>query len=228
MKDEERARALAEKLVRVGTGAGKRVVAVLTTMDAPLGVSVGNANETREALAVLHGRGPADLVECTMVLGAEMLLLGGVVANVADGREKLETAVADGSAVRVMERMIEAQGGDPRVVTDPHRLVVAPVTVPIRSPRSGFVAAIDALEIGLSAVALGAGRLRADQAVDHAVGIEIDRGIGEAVTGGDVLARLIVRDAAAAEAVAQRVAAAFVVADERPARKDLVIDRVTS
>src|SRR6188768_689585 len=122
MKTPERAAALADKLVRVGTRAGKKVVAVLTRMDAPLGQAVGNANETREALEVLHGKGPADLVECTLVLGAEMLVLGGKATDLDDATGKLRKAIATGEAVRVMERMVEAQHGDPKVVADPAKL----------------------------------------------------------------------------------------------------------
>ncbi|HVH43238.1 MAG TPA: thymidine phosphorylase, partial [Labilithrix sp.] len=166
MKSEERARALADKLVRVGTRAGKKVVAVLTRMDAPLGRAVGNANETREALEVLHGRGPADLVENTLVLGAEMLVLGQKAKDVAEGTAKLRAAIANGDAVRVMEKMVAAQGGDASVVADPSKLVVASEVVPVKAPRDGFVTGIDALAIGLTGVAMGAGRTRADQKVD--------------------------------------------------------------
>lgn len=228
MKSEEDARALADKLVRVGTRAGKKVVAVLTRMDAPLGRAVGNANETREALEVLHGRGPADLVACTLVLGAEMLVLGGKAASVEDGTAKLRAAIADGSAVRVMERMVAAQGGDARVVADPARLAVAPEIVAVKAPRSGFVTGIDAFAIGLAGVAMGAGRTRADQAVDPAVGIEIERKPGEAVTSGDVVARIFVRDRAAGEALTERVAGAFEYGDAAPPPAPLVVGRVTA
>jgi pyrimidine-nucleoside phosphorylase len=109
MKTEESARALADKLVRVGTRAGKDVVAVLTRMDAPLGSAVGNANETREALEVLHGGGPRDLVDCTLVLGAEMLVLGGAARDVNEATARLREAIASGAAARTMEKMVEAQ-----------------------------------------------------------------------------------------------------------------------
>jgi len=211
MKSEENARALADKLVRVGTRAGKKVVAVLTRMDAPLGRAVGNANETREALEVLHGRGPADLVECTLVLGA-----------------KLRAAIADGSAVRVMEKMVAAQGGDASVVADPAKLAVASELIEVKAPRSGFVLGIDALAIGLTGVAMGAGRTRADQAVDPAVGIEIDRKPGEAVNSGDVVARIFVRDRAAGEKLTERVAGAFEYGDAAPPSAPLVVGRITA
>ena len=226
MKTEDRARALADKLVRVGTRAGKKVVAVLTRMDAPLGCAVGNANETREALEVLHGGGPADLVECTLVLGAEMLVLGGAAKDGAEATQRLRAAIASGDAVRVMEKMVEAQKGDPRVVADPKLLTVAPEVVEVRAPRAGVVTDIDALAIGLTGVAMGAGRTRADQAVDPAVGISIDEKLGDTVAHGDVLARLFVRDRAAGEAFAERVAGAFVIGDAFVA-PPLVVGRVT-
>jgi pyrimidine-nucleoside phosphorylase len=228
MKSEERARALAEKLVRVGTRAGKRVVAVLTRMDAPLGRAIGNANETREALEVLHGRGPADLVENTLVLGAEMLVLGKQAKDVTEGRAKLEDAVASGRAIRVMERMVAAQGGDASVVGNPSKLAVGPVVVPVKAPRSGFVTEIDALALGLAGVSMGAGRTRADQKVDPAVGIEIDRKPGERVASGDVVARIFVREDSAGQHVLERVANAFSYGEAAPPSESLVVGRVTA
>jgi pyrimidine-nucleoside phosphorylase len=227
MKDAARASELATKLVRVGTRAGKKVVAVLTRMDTPLGCAVGNANETREALEVLHGKGPADLVECTLVLGAEMLVLGGKAKDLAAGTAKLRDAIASGAAVRVMERMVEAQGGDASVVADPSRLVIAREIVEVRASRAGFVTDVDALAIGLTGVAMGAGRTRADQAVDPAVGLAIDAKPGDAVKEGQVLARVFVRSRGDAEPLLGRVAAAFTVGDAAPAVAPLVVERLT-
>jgi pyrimidine-nucleoside phosphorylase len=228
MKDEKRARELADKLVRVGTRAGKKVVAVLTRMDAPLGSAVGNANETREALDVLHGKGPADLVECTFVLAAEMLVLGGKAKDLAEATTKLNDAIKSGAAIRVMERMVEAQGGDPSVIADPSKLEIAKDVVEVRAPRAGFVTDINALEIGLTGVGMGAGRTRADQQVDAAVGIELDAKPGDAVKEGQVVARLFVRAASIAGPFVTRVGNAYTYADEPPAKLPLVIDRLSS
>jgi pyrimidine-nucleoside phosphorylase len=228
MKTRTDARALAEALVRVGTAAGKRVTALLTDMDAPLGRAIGNASETREAIEVLHGRGPADLVECTLALGSEMLRLGGVARSDGEAREAMRAALANGAAARTMERMIEAQGGDPRVVAEPARLAVADVVTEIRAPADGYVTRIDALEIGLAAVALGAGRTRADQAVDHAVGIEIDAPRGAGVRRGDLLARIHSRAASAGAKIAGRVASAFSVEEGPPAIPPLVLERISA
>ncbi len=227
MKDLARARALAEALVRVGTRAGKRVTALLTAMEAPLGAAVGNAIETREALDLLAGGGPADLLECTMLLGAEMLVLGGVARGEADARGRLGEAIASGAAARVAERMIAAQGGDARVVADRARLEVAPVQLVVEAPRNGVVERADALAIGLAAVAMGAGRTRADQAVDHAVGITVEAKPGAAVTRGQPLARVYVRARdAAAEAIAGRVAAAFSIGEVCTTHPVLLLGRI--
>ena len=227
MKSESDARTLADALIRVGTRAGKRVSALLTNMDAPLGVAVGNALETREALDVLAGGGPADVVECTMSLGAEMLVLGGKASGDEHARAMLNGAIGSGAAARIAERMIEAQGGDPRVVCDRERLAVAPEEVVVRAPREGFVVAIDALAIGLAAVAMGAGRTRADQPVDHGVGICIDAKPGARVTRGTVLARLFFRAASQAAPVVERVQAAFSIAETPPLLRPLVLGRRT-
>jgi pyrimidine-nucleoside phosphorylase len=229
MKTEADARALAAALVRVGTAAGKRVVALLTDMSRPLGKTVGNALETREAIDVLFGRGPDDLTACTMALGVEMLLAGEGAKDEGEAQAKLARAVEDGSAAATLERMIEAQGGDPSVVRDPSKLPRAPVVVDVTADRAGFIAGINPLEIGLTAVALGAGRTRADQAVDPAVGVELLRGIGDRVEAGAPLARLHVRepdDAALAAALA-RVLASFSLGDAPPEEpRPLILGRI--
>lgn len=229
MKTEEQARALAGALVRVGTLAGKRVTALLTDMSAPLGREVGNALETREAIEVLHGGGPPDLVACTMALGEEMLLAGGVARDAAEARASLEQAVRSGAAAAVLRRMIEAQRGDPGVVDDPGRLPAAPCVVEVgalHAEDEGFVTGVDPLEIGLSAVALGAGRTRADQAVDPAVGLTILAPRGAAVSRGAPLCRIHARRAEDAEAVRDRVRAAFEIGPAAPPPQPLVLGRI--
>ncbi|WP_438043210.1 thymidine phosphorylase [Sorangium sp. So ce128] len=226
MKTLGDARALATALVRVGTAAGKRVSALLTDMSAPLGRAVGNAIETREAIEVLHGRGPGDLVACTLALGEEMLIAGGVAASAAEARPKLEAAIASGAAAEVLARMIAAQKGDPAVVQDAGRLPSAPVVVEIAAQDEGYVAAVDPLEIGLSAVALGAGRTRADQRVDPAVGIELAAVRGDRVDRGAPLARIHARRADDARAAADRVRAAFRLGPAPAEAPALVLERI--
>jgi pyrimidine-nucleoside phosphorylase len=226
MKTVEDARALASALVRVGTAAGKKVVALLTDMSAPLGRTIGNALETEEALELLHGRAPDDLMRITRALAVEMLLVGGAARSPEAASARIDEAIASGAAARVAERMIEAQGGDPRVVTDPSRLPRAPLTVPVLAEQGGFVAEIDALALGLAGVALGAGRTRADQAVDHAVGIVLEAPRGARVERGQPLAILHVRSPDQADAVMARVRGAFGIAEARPAETPLVLERI--
>jgi pyrimidine-nucleoside phosphorylase len=228
MKTEKDARALAEALVRVGTRAGKKVVALLTDMEAPLGVAVGNAMETREALDVLAGGGPPDLVECTMRLAAEMLVMAGVAKGGEDAAVRLAAAIATGAAAGTAERMIRAQGGDARVVSDRSRLEVAREEVVVEAPHDGTVTRVDALGIGLAAVAMGAGRTRADQAVDHAVGIYVDARPGMRVNKGQPLARLRVRSKGDAAAVVERVASSFVLGEVPPSKRSLVLGRISA
>lgn len=227
MKDLAHATALAQALVRVGTQAGKSVVGLLTDMESPLGRAVGNAVETREALDVLAGGGPADLVECTLSLGAEMLVLGGVAASDTDARAQLARAIASGAASATAEKMIRAQGGDPGVVADRSRLEVAGEELVVQAPREGFVTRADALAIGLAAVAMGAGRTRADQAVDHAVGILVEAKPGDRVARGQPLARVLVRSRdGASQAIAARVAGAFDVGEAAPPHRPLLLGRI--
>jgi pyrimidine-nucleoside phosphorylase len=228
MKDIANARALASALVRVGTLAGKRVTALLTDMQAPLGIAVGNAVEAREAFDVLLGLGPSDVVECTLQLGAEMLLMAGAAASRDEARARLVDAITSGRAVGVAERMVESQGGDADVVTNRSKPAVASEEIVIGASRAGFVADVDAMEIGLAAVAMGAGRTRADQAVDHAVGILLEKKPGDRVEAGEALARLRVRTRADAEHVVPRISQAFAVAEAAPAPRPLVLDRVNA
>jgi pyrimidine-nucleoside phosphorylase len=233
MKTLADARALAQALVRVGTAAGKNVVGLLTRMDDPLGRAIGNANETAEAIDVLKGGGPSDVVECTLALGAEMLVIGGVAGSIDDALQKLTAAVSDGRGARTLERMIEAQGGDPRVVERPTLLPSAPDEVIVPAAVDGIVMGIDALELGLTAVALGAGRTRADQPVDHGVGIRLDKKPGDAVRAGEALATLRVRNAG--DAPVDRIRAAFAIREGKAApdavesgeARRLVLERVT-
>ncbi len=224
MKTHEDARALARSIVRVGKLAGKKVTCLLTRMDAPLGREVGNANETREAFEVLCGGGPEDLVELTMALGAEMLRLGGIARTQAQARKKLDVALRDGSAIRKAEAIVKAQGGDPRVVTEPDRLSIAKKKLVVRAAKAGWVTGIDAREIGLSGVLLGAGRTRADQEIDPTVGITIEAKPGTRVAKGDALATIHHHGKGAK--VAPRVAGAFELGRRAPDRTPLILETI--
>ena len=226
MKTEAQARELATALVEVARGAGKKCVAWLTRMDRPLGRAVGNALETIEAFEVLHGRGPEDLVEVTLALGASMLVLGGVAATEDEARARLRAAIADGSAAAVARKMVAAQGGDPRAVDDPAVFARAPVIREVRAPRQGFITAIDTHAVGTAGVALGAGRVRAEDAVDPAVGFAFERNTGDAVTEGEVIAWVHAGDETRADEAVSRLLQAITVGDHAPASAPLLVGRV--
>jgi pyrimidine-nucleoside phosphorylase len=226
MKTPEAARALAEALVRVARGAGKECVALLTAMDHPLGRTVGNALETAEALEVLHGGGPADLVECTLALGAEMLVLGHAARTPEEARGKLEHAIKSRAALDVARRMVRAQGGDPGVVDDPQRLPRTREKQPLRANEEGWITGIDAHAVGLAGVALGAGRTRAEDAVDPAVGFVFERTVGEWVGAQDAIVWVHSDEPARAREALARLERAITLGPHRPPAQPVVLERV--
>ncbi len=228
MKRLPQARELGRTLVAIGRGMGKDVTALVTDMDQPLGLAVGNALEVREVLDLLGGGGPPDLRELTVVLVAEMLLLGGVAPSLAEARARVEQAIADGRGLRKLREIVEAQGGDGRVVTEPDRLPASGRTFDVAAPGGGRVEAIDAEAIGLAAMALGAGRSRVEDRVDHAAGIVLRRKVGEPVEAGAPLATLHPGAAPLepVEAVAARVRGAYRIGTGPAAPGPLVVERI--
>ena len=215
------AEALARALVRIGSNAGRETVAYITDMEQPLGRAVGNALEVKEAIETLGGRGPAELEGLSIRLAAEMLRLAG------HPPVELRRLLTDGSALRKFAELITAQDGDPRVVDDPALLPAAPVQQPVTAQTHGYLARADALEIALAGKALGAGRDRKDATIDLAVGVVLEKKIGDAVKAGEVLAVIHARSAEAARNVTDRVAAAFTIAGQAQPRA-LLLRRVTA
>ena len=214
------AEALAKALVSLGTMAKRETVAYVSDMEQPLGRAVGNALEVRESIDTLAGHGPPELEAHCLRVGNEMLRRAGVPP--ADLRRYL----ADGRALRKFAELITAQGGDSRVTENPGLLPTAPVQRPVPARTSGFVAGADALEIALAGKALGAGRDRKDAPIDLAVGIVLQKKVGDQVAAGEPLAIIHARSDAAAESVADRVTAAFTIG-ERAAPRPLLLRRVT-
>lgn len=227
MKDVASARLLAGTMIEIGARMGRKMGALLTRMDEPLGNAVGNALEVKESIELLRGEGPGDLVELTVELGAEMLVLGGVASGVGEGRALVRAAIASGRGVEALARLVDAQGGDPRVVEDPSGLPAAQRIVPIHAARAGFVGGIRADEVGLAAVALGAGRSRKEDAIDPAVGFVLEKKVGDRVDAGESLGLAHVGGKPGDAAAVERVAAAFTIVDEAPPRHPLILERMT-
>jgi pyrimidine-nucleoside phosphorylase/thymidine phosphorylase len=228
MKRLEDARVLARTLAAIGRGMGKRVSALLTRMDEPLGRNVGNALEVVETLELLRGGGPADLREVTVELTAEMLVLGDAAPGIAEGRARVEAAIADGRGLAKLEEIVAAQGGDAAAVRDPERLPRAERTYDVAAPGAGFVEAMDVEALGLAAVALGAGRARVEDRVDPAVGLVIHRKLGDRVEAGEPLCT--VHEGARSERrerMTARLAAAWRIGPERPAAQPIVLERLS-
>ncbi len=213
MKDKAKARELAQALVSVATAMGKPTRAVLTAMEQPLGRSVGNALEVIESIECLKGRGPEDTMEVTYALGEQMLLLARVAATKAEAREQLERSISSGAALEKFRAMITAQGGDARVVDDPSRLPQAKFKAPLAAPRAGFVQEVDAMGVALAALRLGAGRAKAEDKVDHAVGFSGLVKIGERVEAGAPLCVIHANDEAALAAARTMMTTAIAVGD---------------
>jgi pyrimidine-nucleoside phosphorylase len=226
MKRDEDARLLARTMIGLGAEMGKKVVALLTDMDQPLGRKVGNALEVMEAVDMLRGQAPEDYTEITYALTAEMLVLGKAAATVEEARGKLRKVVEDGSAVRKLKEIVKSQGGDPRSIDDYSLLPQAKHTVDVVAPRDGWVTAIDTEGVGLAGVALGAGRQRVDSRIDPAVGFTLLKKTGEKVTKGEPVVRVHYNDAGPVEDVKARLVAAYRYGDAAPAPRPLVRERV--
>lgn len=184
MKTAETARALCALMQAIGAAAGKRITCALTDMTAPIGRTIGNALEVRESIEVLRGGGPADTRELTHALGAEMLLLAGVVADPAAGRAKIEAVLGSGAALAVFRKMVEAQGGDARVCDSPGSVLPKPAHRTELALPPGRVVAIDSQALGIAALLLGAGRRTTDDVIDPSAGIVTDAYLGEVIQAG--------------------------------------------
>jgi pyrimidine-nucleoside phosphorylase len=224
LPERKRARALARTLVSLGKKLGLEVRALLTAMDQPLGLEIGNANELAEAIAVLRGEGPEDIRALTVRLGAEMLLLGRAAKTRTEAEASLERAIASGAGLERFALCVKLHGGDVRVVEDPSRLPRAPRELVVLAPRAGVVATIDAGALGRAATVLGAGRLRKEDRVDPGVGLTLGAKEGARVARGDALCTIRYADEARLRAALPQIEGAFTVGQRASAKKRLVLE----
>ena len=222
MKTLEDAQRLANAMLELGARARREVACLLTDMDQPLGHAVGNALEIREAVATVRGEGPPDFTELVLDACARLLSLSDLGVGLAEARERAEAAVADGSALEAYERWIRAQGGDP----DEAALPRAPVVREVYARGDGFVRRIGAVQVGVAALELGAGRRAKGDEIDHAVGVVCRAKRGDRVERGQPLAEIHARDDAAAERAADAVRAAYELGEQPPAERPLLLDVV--
>jgi pyrimidine-nucleoside phosphorylase len=220
MKDLDEARELARTMVELGWLEGREVVCELTDMDQPLGRAVGNALEIHEALDTLEGSGPADLTELVLGASAHLLALSDLGVAVDEGRRRAEEALAGGAARERYDQWVRAQEGDPRREALPRAAVVRAVP----AHAAGFVQGIAATDVGLAALHLGAGRVRKDDAIDHAVGVVCLAKRGDRVEPGQPLAEVHARDDESAAQVVREVEASYGIGDGEPEQKPIVLD----
>jgi pyrimidine-nucleoside phosphorylase len=208
---------LAEAMVAIGRGMGRKMRAVITDMNQPLGRAVGNALEIAECIDCLKGGGPEDLMAVTYRLGAEMLAMGGRAQDLGAGERILRQVIASGQGLTKFREMAEAQGGDPRVADEPTKVLAqAKLTIELTAEKAGFIGAMDTREIGMAGVALGCGRLKIEDRVDPAVGFLFHCRIGDEVKAGQRLVSILANDQGLGERVTERLGRAILIGEGKP------------
>ena len=226
MKELGEARELARLMVAIGRSAGRKMAALITDMDQPLGLAVGNALEVREAIDTLRGSGPADFTELVLELTGAMAFLGGRAPDAETGRKMAGQALAEGLGLKKLQEMILAQGGDVRVTEDPSLLPEAACALPVRAEEEGFVNRIDAMAVGEVSRDTGAGRRMKDEEIDLSAGVLLRRKRGDRVRKGQELAVLFGSDASRLAELAPSLRGAFSITETAPAPVPMVLDRV--
>ncbi|CAM4274393.1 pyrimidine-nucleoside phosphorylase [Paenibacillus phoenicis] len=229
MKTLEDSIRLAKAMVDIGTQVGRRTVAVISDMDQPLGHAIGNALEIKEAVATLRGEGPADLEEVCLILASHMLILGGKASSEEEAKAMLVEQINSGQALEKLKQMVAAQGGNTEQIDHPELLPEAELKVDVKATAGGFVESIQAEEIGLAAMMLGAGRETKESVIDLAAGVELRKKIGDPVEAGETLAVLHLNrshEAGLAEAE-RRILNAYGISSTKVPRRPLVFALVT-
>jgi len=226
MRRRTEADRLARLLVDIGRTAGRKVQAVLTDMNQPLGWAVGNALEVKEAILTLRGEGPADLVEVCVEIAGRMLFLAGRYPDLQAARRAVRAVLAEGAALGKLADLVAAQGGDPALVWEPDRLPTAPVRRTVAARQPGYITRLDARAVGEAAVRLGAGRSKKGDPVDHRVGFIFHRKRGDWVSPGEPLFEVHARTESEAEAGAAAVLDALVIGERRPPARPAVLGTV--
>ena len=226
MKSEKDAAFLAELMVETGERMGKRVIALITDMDQPLGNMIGNALEVVEVVDILRGGGPEDLRELCLHLAGWMLYLGGASKTIAEGKQISERLISSGKALERFRKMLELQGGDVRSIDNPKKLPQARHTTTVVSPRTGYIASMQCEQIGTACVILGGGRERKEDSVDPSVGIVLHKKVGDRIEAGEPIATIHYNEDSRAERAKQLIVQSCEVAERPPSHKRPLIHRV--
>lgn len=226
MKTREDALALAKEMVQLGKNAGRKTIAVVSNMDQPLGNTVGNALEVREAIDTLNGNGPRDFTELVMTLGSYMLLAGEKADKEETARRMLRQVVEDGSALRKLAEFVKAQGGDESYVYEPEKLPCAKIRKELLAPVDGYIQKIVCDEVGICSLILGGGRETKESQIDLSVGIRLIQKVGKYVHKGDVLAEVFANDCQKLEEAMTRLQQAYHIGPDEAKEQNVILDVV--
>ena len=227
MKRQVDARRLAQMMVGIGRRMDKRVQALITDMNQPLGYAVGNALEVMEVSQTLQNAGPTDLTRISLELAARMIFLGKITTTLDEARELAQQKLLDGSGYKKFKDVIEAQGGNPQVLDRFELLPNATGVREISSPRAGYISAIDAEGIGKASSLIGAGRNTKEDVIDPAVGVILEVKVGQKVEGGAVLCRLYYTGEDQVEEASQQIEDAFRISASAPEERELILEVVS-
>ena len=222
MKKSEDAKKLAETMVQIGTMAGKKVAAVITDMDQPLGNAVGNSVEVIEAIHALSGHGSSDLMEVVYALGSKMLVLSGAAGDEASAKAAMKETIDSGAALHKLAEFVEAQNGDPSYVYDTELFEKAAYTIEIPALKAGYITHIEAESIGIACMTLGGGRETKESKIDLSVGILLKKKCGDLVKEGDTIALIYANDMKKAETAKQQILDAYMIGDIQPAQSVMI------
>lgn len=209
MKNVDQARELAQTMVDIGRLAGLHTVAAITSMDQPLGRAVGNALEMAEAIAILRGQGPEDVSELCHHEASELLVMTGAADTMSEARKRIEQAISTGAAVAKLAEVIQAQGGDPHQIEQPDLLPGAPIQTVLLAPRSGYIARIEAEQVGLASMRLGAGRFKKGEQIDHRTGFILQAKVGDYRQAGEPLVEIHARSESEAASISESLLACY-------------------
>ena len=218
---------LAKEMVDIGNGMNRETIGLITDMDEPLGFAVGNSLEVIEAIETLKGNGPKDFIHLCETLGAYMLVLAKNVDTFEEGLDKIRNVIKDGSAIEKLKVFIENQGGDKRIVDDYSLLPQASIAEEIKAPKSGYISRIEAEEVGISAMMLGAGRETKEDILDLSAGIILTKKVGDYVNEGDIIATMYLNKEEKLKSAKERFINAYTIVDEKVEPKKLVYGVVT-
>lgn len=226
MKTEGNALELAQKLVSIGESFGKQTIGYVTNMDQPLGLTVGNWLEVRESAEALQGKGPEDVMEVTLMLSGTMIYLGGKASSVEEGIEMSKKSIADGSAFQKFIDIVDEQGGNSDFLRNTDTYPKSAHIIEVEATQSGFVSNMDSYEIGMTAVELGAGRIRKEDTIDPTAGIEFTCKVGDRVEKGVTIARIHTNKKEIIDSSVKRLQAAFTISDTKPEIAPMITHRV--